>query len=119
MACILIVEDNPNNMKLAALLLENAGHEVLRAEDALRGLDLARAHLPDLVLMDIHLPGMDGLTAARVLKADDKTSHIKVIALTAFAMVGDAQKMQDSGCDGYIAKPIRYKQFLQAINTLL
>lgn len=119
MARVLIVEDNPNNMKLAAMLLESLGHQVLRAEDALLGINLARDHLPDLVLMDIQLPGMDGLTATRLLKQDDKTSSIKIYALTAFAMKGDEEKMRAAGCDGYIAKPIRYKEFLQTITAIL
>jgi len=119
MARILIVEDNPNNMKLAQLLLETAGHEVLQAMNALDGLDIAHNDLPDIILMDIQLPGMDGLTATRRLKEDSKTSNIKIIALTAFAMKGDEEKMRKAGCDGYIAKPIRYKEFLETINAIL
>ncbi|MBF4991797.1 response regulator [Methylophilus sp. QUAN] len=119
MAKILIVEDNPNNMKLAQLLLESSGHEVLQAVNALDGLDIARSLLPAVILMDIQLPGMDGLTATRLLKEDAQTSHIKIIALTAFAMKGDEEKMRQAGCDSYIAKPIRYKEFLQTVDALL
>lgn len=119
MAKILIIEDNPNNMKLAQLVLETSGHQVLQAGNALDGLDIARTHLPELVLMDIQLPGMDGLTATQLLKEDAKTSHIKVVALTAFAMKGDEEKMRKAGCDGYIAKPIRYKEFLATVDALL
>jgi len=119
MATILIVEDNPNNMKLAQLLLETSGHDVLQAVNAQDGINLARSHAPAMILMDIQLPGMDGLTAARLLKQDEQTSHIKIIALTAFAMKGDEEKMRQAGCDGYIAKPIRYKEFLQTIDALL
>jgi len=119
MATILIVEDNPNNMKLAQLLLETSGHDVLQAINAQDGINLARSHAPAMILMDIQLPGMDGLTAARLLKQDEQTSHIKIIALTAFAMKGDEEKMRQAGCDGYIAKPIRYKEFLQTIDALL
>ncbi|HSH88070.1 MAG: response regulator [Methylophilus sp.] len=119
MAKILIVEDNPINMKLAQLLLETSGHEVLQAVNALDGLDIARTQLPEVILMDIQLPGMDGLTAARLLKDDSKTRDIKIIALTAFAMKGDEEKMRNAGCDGYIAKPIRYKEFLETVDGLL
>jgi two-component system, cell cycle response regulator DivK len=119
MAKILIVEDNPTNMKLAQLLLETSGHEVLQAVNAVDGLDIARNQLPEVILMDIQLPGMDGLTAARLLKEDSKTSNIKIIALTAFAMKGDEEKMRHAGCDGYIAKPIRYKEFLETVDAVL
>jgi len=119
MARILIIEDNPKNMRLAQMLLEAFGHEVLQSVDALTGLDIAHTELPDLILMDIQLPGMDGLTATRLLKEDIQTSNIKIIALTAFAMKGDEEKMRAAGCDGYIAKPIRYKEFLKAINAIL
>jgi two-component system, cell cycle response regulator DivK len=119
MAKILIIEDNPNNMKLAQLILETSGHEVLQAVNAADGISIARNHAPEMILMDIQLPGMDGLTATRLLKQDTHTSHIKIIALTAFAMKGDEEKMRQAGCDGYIAKPIRYKEFLQTIDALL
>ncbi|MGP1718160.1 MAG: response regulator [Methylophilus sp.] len=119
MAKVLIVEDNPTNMKLAQLLLETSGHEVLQAVNALDGLEIARSQLPEVILMDIQLPGMDGLTAAQILKEEGETSHIKIIALTAFAMKGDEEKMRKAGCDGYIAKPIRYKEFLETIDAIL
>lgn len=119
MAKILIVEDNPTNMKLAQLLLETSGHEVLQAVNAIDGIEIARQHLPEVILMDIQLAGMDGLTATGILKEESKTSHIKIIALTAFAMKGDEEKMRKAGCDGYIAKPIRYKQFLETLDALL
>jgi len=116
---ILIVEDNPANMKLASDLLRKSGYEVLEASDAEAGIQLVNAELPDLVLMDIQLPGMDGLTATRLLKNDQHTREIPIIALTAFAMKGDEQKMLEAGCDGYIAKPIRYKEFLKTIEDFL
>lgn len=119
MARILIVEDNPQNMKLAVFLLENAGHEVLQAADAQAALDLARRCRPALILMDIQLPGMDGLTATRLLKQDAATRDSQVYALTAFAMKGDEEKMREAGCDGYIAKPIQYKAFLETIGAAL
>ncbi|MDT8375459.1 MAG: response regulator [Mariprofundaceae bacterium] len=116
---ILIVEDNPANMKLASNLLKKNGYEVLKAVDAETGIDIARKQLPDLILMDIQLPGMDGLAATGILKEDPATMNIPVIALTAFAMKGDEEKMLGAGCDGYIPKPIRYKEFLDTISTLL
>lgn len=119
MPTILVVEDNPSNMKLVALLLRNAGHQVLQAADAEAGLALARREHPDLVLMDIHLPGMDGLSAARELKQDSVTGAIKVIAVTGMAMQGDEEKALSAGCDGYIAKPISHHTFLEKISEAL
>ena len=119
MARILVVEDNPANMTLATFLLESAGHVVLPAKDAETGLALARAEQPDLVLMDIQLPGMDGLEATALLKRDPLTRAIPVIALTALAMKGDEERILAAGCDGYIAKPLAYKDFLATISTLL
>jgi two-component system, cell cycle response regulator DivK len=115
MSTILIVEDNPANMTLAVFLLESAGYGVLRATDAEAGLTLARIEQPDLVLMDIQLPGMDGLQATVLLKNDDVTRHIPVIALTALAMKGDEERILAAGCDGYIAKPMRYREFLATV----
>ena len=115
MGKVLIVEDNPVNMELAVMLLESAGHSVLRAEDAETGLALARAKRPDLILMDIQLPGMDGLTATRMLKDDPATCAIPIIALTALAMIGDEARILAAGCDDYIAKPLHYKHFLAKI----
>ncbi len=119
MAKILVVEDNPTNMKLAVLLLETAGHSVIIATDAEAGLALARTDRPDLILMDIQLPGMDGLEATAVLKRDEATRKIPVIALTALAMKGDEARIRAAGCDGYIAKPMRYQEFLATITTQL
>lgn len=112
---ILIVEDNPQNMKLVVTVLKKSGYEVLKAVDADSGILLARQELPDLILMDIQLPGMDGLTATRLLKGDRVTAQIPVIALTAFAMVGDRDRILAAGCDDYISKPIRYKEFLASV----
>ena len=119
MAKILIVEDNPANMKLAIFLLESAGHTALSARDAEAGLTLARNEHPNLILMDIQLPGMDGLEAVVLLKRDDATRAIPVIALTALAMKGDEERIRAAGCDGYIAKPIRYQEFLATIAAQL
>ena len=119
MATVLVIEDNPANMTLAKFLLESAGHAVLSATNAETGLTMARAEHPDLVLMDIQLPGMDGLQAAALLKADDATRAIPIIALTALAMKGDEARIRAAGCDGYIAKPLSYKGFLTVISAHL
>jgi len=116
---VLIVEDNPANMTLAAFLLQSAGHTVLRATDAEAGLTLARDEQPDLILMDIQLPGMDGLEATALLKRAESTCTIPVIALTALAMKGDEERIRAAGCDGYIAKPMHYKKFLATIAAQL
>jgi len=115
MAKILIVEDNIDNMSLLEFLLQSAGHAVLTATDAEAGLTLARDEQPNLILMDIHLPGMDGLEATGLLKRDAATRAIPVIALTALAMKGDEDRIRAAGCDGYISKPIRYKEFLETV----
>ena len=119
MARILIVEDNEANMKLVSLLLEQANHVTLCAVDAETGLTLARAERPDLILMDVQLPGMDGLAATALLKADPATAAIPIIALTAMAMKEDREKTRAAGCDAYIAKPLRYQELYAAIDALL
>src|SRR4249919_3734240 len=119
MATILIVEDNAANMKLAVMLLRNAGHTPLCATDAETGLTLARASHPDLILLDIHLPGMDGLSATGLLKNDPATASIPIIALTAMAMKSDREKCLQAGCDDYIAKPLRYQSLYAAIDAQL
>lgn len=119
MANILVIEDNPANMKLASLLLLNGGHTVMRAVDAESGLILARDEHPDLILMDIQLPGIDGLAATALLKRDPATAAIPVIALTALAMKEDREKSRLAGCDAYIAKPLRYQDLYSAIEKLL
>ena len=116
---MLIVEDNPANMTLATFLLQSAGHAVLKATDAETALALARDEQPDLVLMDIQLPGMDGLQATGLLKRDKATRAIPVVALTALAMKGDEERIRAAGCDGYIAKPLAYKEFLATISNQL
>lgn len=102
-------------MTLAVFLLQSVGHTVLKARDAEAGLALARDEQPALILMDIQLPGMDGLEATALLKASELTRDIPVIALTALAMKGDEERIRAAGCDGYIAKPMRYQEFLAAI----
>jgi two-component system, cell cycle response regulator DivK len=119
MAKVLIIEDNPTNMKLGVFLLQSVGHTVLSATDAEAGLTLARDEHPDLILMDIQLPGMDGLAATVLLKRNDATRAIPVIALTALAMEGDEERIRAAGCDGYIAKPMHYQEFLVTIAAQL
>ena len=119
MSTVLVIEDNDANLRLALFLLESAGHLVLSARDAEAGLALARQERPDLILMDIQLPGMDGLEATALLKADESTKNIPVIALTALAMKGDEERIRAAGCDGYIAKPMPYREFLSAVSTHL
>lgn len=119
MAKILIVEDNPANLKLGVFLLQSAGHAVLTATDAEAGLTLAQDNQPHLILMDIQLPGMDGLEAIALLKRNDATRDIPVIALTALAMKGDEERIRAAGCVDYIAKPIHYQEFLATIAARL
>ena len=119
MATILIIEDNAANMKLATLLLRNAGHRPVCAGDAETGMALARSERPDLILMDIQMPGMDGLAATALLKQDPDTSSIPIIALTAMAMKSDEERSHVAGCDGYIAKPLRYAELYATIDALL
>ena len=119
MATVLVVEDNPTNMQLSSFLLESADYTVLAATTAEMALALAREQKPDLILMDIQLPGMDGLQATALLKADEATRHIPVFALTALAMKGDEERIRAAGCDGYIAKPLDYKAFLSVVKARL
>ncbi len=116
---ILIVEDNPANMKLVSDLLKREGHVILEALDADAGIALAKTEVPALILMDIQLPGMDGVSALKILKQDEKTRRIKTIALTALAMSGDKERLLGAGFDSYMSKPIRYKELLQAVAALL
>jgi len=119
MARILVVEDNAATMKLTTVVLQNAGHTVLCALDAEIGLTLARTAQPDLILMDILLPGMDGLAATALLKADPATAAIPIIALTSMLTKDDEDKAMLAGCDAYIAKPFRRQELQVAIEELL
>jgi len=116
---ILIVEDNELNMKLFNDLLRAHGYETVQTIDGRDVLELARQHEPDLILMDIQLPEISGLDVTRMLKADDGLKHIPVIAVTAFAMKGDEEKIREGGCEDYIAKPISVPNFLETINKHL
>lgn len=117
MACekILVVEDTPMIMELTTVLLETAGYVVIQAETAEAGIKLARAESPDLILMDIGLPGMDGLSATGILKQDPGTKDIPVVALTGFAMKEDEERILAAGCDGYLTKPISTKEFRKQV----
>jgi two-component system cell cycle response regulator DivK len=118
-AQILVVEDDPANMKLTVLLLEREGYEVIQATNAEEGIRLARTEQPKLILMDVQMPGMDGLTATRLLKSEPATRDIRIVALTALAMRGDRERMVAAGCNGYISKPIRYQEFLKVVEEML
>lgn len=112
---IMVVDDNPVNLKLAQVLLTRKGFTVCTATDAYEAMDMLKIVHPDLILMDIQLPGMDGLTLTRQLKADATTRDIHIVALTAYAMLGDEQKARDAGCDGYIPKPIDTRLFVSTV----
>lgn len=112
---ILVIEDTPVNMELVTDLLEVAGYKVIQAETAETGIGTARAEAPVLILMDIGLPGMDGLTAAGILKQDQLTKDIPIIALTSHAMKDDEERIMAAGCDGYITKPIDTREFPKVV----
>jgi len=118
-ARILIVDDNSVNLKLASEVLEAEGYAIVTAVDAELAQEILKDTVPDLILMDIALPGMDGLTFTRKLKDDKRLKHIPVIALTAFAMRGDEQKASEAGCDGYITKPIDTRKLPHLVAELL
>jgi CheY-like chemotaxis protein len=118
-ARILVVDDHPINLKLACDVLESAGYTVERASDATEALEVVRCVPLDLILMDVALPGMDGLTLTRKLKADPATQHLIIVALTAFAMKGDDRKAMEAGCDGYIAKPIDTRKLPEQVAQAL
>ncbi len=116
---ILYVEDNAQNKRLVRKILVSRGYEVLEAEDGLAGVEITKNELPDLILMDINIPGMDGLEATGVIKATTETKHIPVIALTANAMRGDAERFLAAGCDGYLPKPINMTELLETVRGFL
>jgi two-component system, cell cycle response regulator DivK len=116
---ILVVEDNELNMKLFNDLLESHGYKVVQTRDGMSALDMARKHMPDLILMDIQLPEVSGIEVTKWLKEDDELRRIPVIAVTAFAMKGDEQKIREGGCEAYISKPIAVMSFLQTIDGFL
>ena len=116
---ILIVEDNELNMKLFSDLLEAKGYATVKTGNGMDAMELARTHRPDLILMDIQLPEVSGLDVTRWLKEDDDLRHIPVIAVTAFAMKGDEERIRSGGCEAYISKPISVSGFLETIRTFV
>ena len=116
---VLIVEDNELNMKLFHDLLEAQGYDTLQTKDGMEALELARTNRPDLILMDIQLPEVSGLEVTKWLKEDDDLKAIPVIAVTAFAMKGDEEKIRQGGCEAYIAKPISVVKFLETIQSFI
>jgi len=116
---VLIIDDNPINLKLAAQVLASEGFSVERAQDAEQAQLILERTLPDLILMDIAMPGMDGLTLARQLKVDARFRHIPVVALTASAMKGDDRKALAAGCAGYVTKPIDTREFARQVRAFL
>jgi two-component system cell cycle response regulator len=114
-----VIEDNPTNLELMVYLLSTCGHEVLEAHEGADGLQRAKSDTPDLVLLDIHMPHMDGYEVARRLRADPKCSRIPLVAVTALAMVGDREKILASGFNGYIAKPIEAERFLSQVTEFV
>src|SRR6266571_7375473 len=116
---VLIVEDNDLNMKLFNYLLEAHGYFTLQTKDGVEALRMARQHRPDLILMDIQLPEVSGLEVTKWLKEDDDLRGIPVIAVTAFAMKGDEEKIRDGGCEAYIAKPISVASFMRTVERFL
>ena len=116
---VLVVEDNELNMKLFHDLLEAHGYNILQTKDGVDALRIAREHHPDLILMDIQLPEVSGLEVTRWIKEDDNLKEIPVIAVTAFAMKGDEEKIRDGGCEAYISKPISVAHFLETVQRFL
>ena len=113
---ILVVEDNELNMKLFCDILEANGYETIKSTDGASALELARKHHPDLILMDIQLPDVSGLEVTKRIREDSLVSKIPIVAVTAFAMRGDEEKIRDGGCEAYIAKPISVSRFLETVD---
>lgn len=116
---ILIVEDTEDNRRIIRIALTSAGYEVLEAEDGVKGIETAIEHVPDLILMDIQLPVLDGYQATRLIKAHPRINAIPIIAVTSYALSGDEAKARNAGCDGYLAKPFSPRQLIAQVNSLL
>lgn len=116
---VLVVEDNDTNMKLVVSMLQAAGYEAVQARNAEEGIRIALADPPELILMDISLPDMDGLTATKVIKTDQRIRHIPVVALTAHAMARDEVRAREAGCDAYLTKPIHMPTFYKTLAEFL
>ncbi len=119
MATILVIEDNEMNLDMLSRRLSKRGHTVLIATDGAQGVDMTHQHKPDLILMDMSLPIMDGWQATRIIKADSAIKHIPIIALTAHAIAGDREKCLAAGCDEYETKPIKFPELLAKIDQFL
>jgi len=116
---VLVIEDDELNLKLVKEMLRLRNYRTIEAMDAETGIQMARRHKPDLILMDIHLPKMDGLGATRIIKSDENLKQIPIVALTALAMADDREKALEAGCDDYVTKPFRLQNLLKAIDQLL
>lgn len=116
---ILIVEDNVKNLRLVNDILESQGHRTLQASGGYEGIELARRNKPDLIIMDIQMPDLDGIQVTRILKNERETSGIPIIALTAMAMKGDRETIIGAGCDGYLQKPVRFEVLLETVKQWL
>ncbi len=116
---VLIVEDNELNMKLFHDLLDSQGYQTLQTREGMQAMALAREHMPDLILMDIQLPEISGLEVTKWLKDDEELAHIPIIAVTAFAMKGDEERIRQGGCEAYISKPISVMHFLETVKKHL
>lgn len=116
---LLIVDDNPENLKLILMILATGGYELVTAADALQALRAIEARLPDLILLDLQLPGMDGLELTRRLRATPATRGVPIVAVTAYAMKGDENKARDAGCDGYLVKPIDKRLLRETVKQYL
>jgi len=116
---ILVVEDDPKDLKLIRDLLQLSGYKTIEATDGEQGVELAKSKKPDLILMDIMMPKMDGLEATRILKADTTTGNIPILALTSYAMKGDKERILEAGCEGYLAKPFDIQELLKTVTEYL
>jgi CheY-like chemotaxis protein len=116
---LLIVDDNPENLKLILMVLASGGYELVTAADALQALRAIEQRIPDLILLDLQLPGMDGLELTRRLRARAETQDIPIVAVTAYAMKGDEAKARDAGCDGYLVKPIDKRLLRETVKRYL
>ena len=116
---VLIVEDNEQNLYLLSFILQKRGYEVVAAHDGQQGIDMALSMIPDLILLDIQLPVMDGYAVARALRADPRLDRVPIVAVTSYAMTGDREKTIEAGCNGYIEKPINPDTFLQQVEAHL
>jgi two-component system cell cycle response regulator DivK len=119
MSIVLVIEDIPANMLLTSFLLETMGYTVIQAHDATQGISIAKSEQPNLIIMDIHLPEIDGLTATRLLKSDGATQHIPILILTSLAMPEDHIKAKEAGCNAYLTKPLHHKALEAKVRTLL